>query len=205
MTISPADAAAIERVRAALADAAARLAAADARTEARARYQPAHRTLGVPRAERLIPAGRVWRLGVLLLGADADESTAERAPTLYATGALTRPHEPGRSTYIAASAERRRELRVAAYRGHFAPGESVNFNAPPIALDESLVEVPGALPLGASRREGPSPSVAASGPLLVRDGAALVRWSPTAPDALADFESYLADRVALLVTPPEGA
>lgn len=190
--VSPEDEAAIDRVRRALADAAARLAAAGARAEALAEYVPAGRTLLVPRAERLRPLGRVWRLGVLLLLASPENAKqaerAERAdspPVLFATGSLTRAGEPGRPTYVAASSERRRQLRVAAYRGHFAPGTSVNFDARPIRLDAGLV--------------------GASGPLTVQHGAACVRWTPSNPDALTPFDTYLAERVALLVTPPEGA
>jgi hypothetical protein len=106
-------------------------------------------------------------------------------PRLFATGSLTRSHEPGRPTFVAASAERRRQLRVAAFRGHYPPGTSVNFDARPIPLDESLV--------------------GSSGVLTVRDGRAYVRWRPDDPDAMTDFAAYLAERVALLVTPPEGA
>lgn len=186
--IADADAAAIERVRAGLTDAAARLLAAGARTEALAEYEPPGRVLLIPRAERLRPVAHVWRLGVLLLGADVQGAGVQGAgarPSLYATGSITRSHEPGRPTYQAASAERRRQLRVAAYRGHFEPGESVNFDAAPIALDESLV--------------------GASGSLTVENGQALVRWNTADPDVTTDFDAYLADRVALLVDPPAGA
>lgn len=187
------DAEAVARVRAALTDAAARLVAAGARTEALAEYVPATRRLMIPRPERMRRLGTVWRLGVLLLATGPVPGThAERtqidgveAPALYATGAITRAHEPGRTTYIAASAERRRQLRVAAYRGHFAPAETVNYDATSIPVDASLV--------------------GASGVLTVRDGAAYVRWMPSSPDSLAPFEAYLAERVALLEHPPAGA
>lgn len=190
----------IGRIETALVDAAARLTTAGARTEALAEYVPAGRTLLVPRAERMRRLGSVWRLGVLLLAADVEGPTgsagsdgsggrtgngAPAVPALYATGAITRAHEPGRTTYIAASAERRRQLRVAAHRGRFDPAETVNFDATPIAVDESLV--------------------GASGVLTVRDGEAYVRWSPTTPDAATPFAAYLAERVDLLVSPPEGA
>lgn len=186
-----ANAAAIEAVRAGLVDAAARLAAAGARTEALAEYEAPGRVMLIPRAERLRPVGRVWRLGVILLGVTGDrtdgrdEHGADAPPAVYSTGSVTRSHEPGRPTYQAASAERRRQLRVAAYRGHFAQGETVNYDAVPIALDESLV--------------------GSSGVLTVVDGCALVRWSPTDPEATTDFDAYLADRVGLLVDPPGGA
>jgi hypothetical protein len=187
------DGAAIARVRAMLRDAASRLTEAEARSEALAEYVPASRTLIVGRPERMRRLGSVWRLGVLLLTADAAVGrSVRRAPTdgpevpaLYATGSITRAHEPGRMTHIAVSAERRRQLRVAAYRGRFSTGETVNYNATPIELDESLI--------------------GASGPLTVRDGAAYVRWAPSDPGSLIPFEAYLAERVSLLVTPPEGA
>jgi hypothetical protein len=197
--VSPDDEAAIAGIRRALTDAAARLTAAGARTEALAEYVPAGRTLLVPRAERLRPLGMVWRLGVLLLmpagAADAQRSlpsgtaaasrVAGGPSALFATGSITRAHEPGRATFIAASAERRRQLRVAAFRGHYPPGTSVNFDATPISLDAGLV--------------------GASGPLTVHDGAAYVRWAPSNPDALTGFDAYLAERVELLASPPEGA
>ena len=187
------DEAAVAHVRSALADAAERLRAAGARTEALAEYVPARRVLFIPRPERLHRLGSVWRLGVLLLltephrgtGVGSAPAAAADDLRLYATGILTRSHEPGRTTFIAASAERRRQLGVAAFRGHFAPGASVNFDANPIPLDASLV--------------------GASGPLTVQGGAAFVRWRPTDPDALTDFDAYLAERVALLVDPPDGA
>ena len=46
---------------------------------------------------------------------------------------------------------------------------------------------------------------AASGPLVVRDGEVLVRWSHAQPDALMPLDRYLADRVDLLAHPPQGA
>ncbi|GAB3807503.1 hypothetical protein GCM10028798_32160 [Humibacter antri] len=196
--VAASDEAAIAHVLGALAGAAARLTAAGARVEALAEYLPSSRVLLVPRPERLRPLGTVWRLGVLLLMAEAADDAQRSAqsagstavgtppypPALFATGSITRAHEPGRTTFIAASAERRRQLRVAAFRGRYRPGTSVNFDAPRIPLDASLV--------------------GASGPLTVREGAALVRWSGD-PDALTAFDAYLAERVALLVEPPIGA
>jgi hypothetical protein len=202
--VSDADAAVLAEVRVRLSDAVAALSAAGARTEALAEDLPGGRVLLLPRPERLRPLGTVWRLGVFLLlatqpeGEDSTSRPSQRTergsaalshpagePRLFATGSLTRSHEPGRPTFVAASAERRRQLRVAAFRGHYPPGTSVNFDAQPIPLDESLV--------------------GSSGVLTVRDGRAYVRWRPAEPDALTDFATYLAERVALLVTPPEGA
>ena len=83
--------------------------------------------------------------------------------------------------------EVRRALRAAAQRGGFRDGETVNFGAEPIPLEvEALRD--------------------STGPLFVRDGRALVRWSAAAGDeAATGFAAYLAERVDLLAHPPEGA
>ncbi|WP_285114956.1 hypothetical protein [Leifsonia sp. fls2-241-R2A-40a] len=172
------DSAAIEGISAAIQDAVARLESADARQETLAEYIPARRKLLIPREPVLRRVGHVWRLGVFLLDASGE---------LRATGTLVRATPPGRPQYQSESAEHRRALRAAAQRGHFRDGETVNFDAPPIPLDAAVL------------RE-------ARGPLFVRDGHALVRWSATAGDAGArDFGGYLAERVELLSHPPDGA
>ncbi|SEB15141.1 hypothetical protein [Leifsonia sp. 21MFCrub1.1] len=169
---------AVERIRAAVAGAVATLTAAGARDEALAEYVPAHRRFLIRREPVLRGIGRVWRLGVFLLDADG---------TLRATGTLVRATPPGRPQYQSASAEERRSLRAAAARGRFRDGETVNFDASVIPLDASALR-------------------AATGPLFLRDGQPLVRWSPSAGDAGArGFEAYLAERVDLLAHPPEGA
>lgn len=87
--------------------------------------------LGVMRQRRwlprkLVPAGRAWRLGVLLLDRDG---------RLYETGAVTRAVEPQRGVASKSpDAELRREDRRAAVRGRFAEGETVNFGFAPIDL-----------------------------------------------------------------------
>ena len=130
-----ADADAIAGIRSALDDAVRRLTEAGARDEALAVLVPRRRTLGIPREPVLKPVGRVWRLGVLLLGADG---------TLYATGHLVRATPPGRTQYVSVSAETRRAYRAAAERGHFRDGETVDFDAPPISLTaEALRAAPG--------------------------------------------------------------
>lgn len=164
-------------IRSALAHAAATLAAVGARDEALAEFVPEHRVLLLTRKAAMVPLGRVWRLGVLLLDADA---------RVYATGLITRALPPGRRAYQAQSAEQRREFRGAAFRGPFERGETVNFDAVPIDLDDAAL------------RESP-------GPLLLRGGEAMVRWDRSSPDALTRLDEYLADRVRLLVDPPEGA
>ncbi len=75
--------------------------------------------------------------------------------------------------------------RAAAVKGGIAEGETVNFDASPIDLDELA-------------RAG------TSGPLVLRDGQVHVRWSATQADALTPLERYLADRVDLLAHPPAG-
>ena len=105
----------------------------------------------------------------------------DAAGTPYATGAVTRSTEPARRGYTARSAEDRAELRAAAYRGGFPEGETVNFAAQPIDLAEG------------------------SGPVVVRDGEVLVRWSPSRSAGLVAFTGYLRDRAELLADPPAGA
>jgi hypothetical protein len=118
---------------------------------------------------------RAWRLGVLLLSADG---------TVRATGAVTRAVPPGHPGHMAVSTEERREVRAAAFRA-FPPGTTVYLDAPVIDLD-ALRDAPG--------------------PLLLRDDRVVVRWSVSAPeDAARDLAPYLAERVDLLLHPPQGA
>jgi hypothetical protein len=173
-----ADARAVTDARALLKRTADELAAGGARDEALARFVPGRRVLGMTGRPSMKPLGRAWRLGVLLLARDG---------TLYATGAITRAVEPGHPGHVAVSAEQRREVRAAAHRGPFVEGEAVNYDTAPIEL------VPDALRT-------------TTGPLLLRDGRLLVRWSASAPDdAAAPFERYLAERADLLLHPPERA
>ncbi|UOE43052.1 hypothetical protein [Agromyces larvae] len=170
-----------EQVQGLVARAAARLQAAGARDEALASFVPARRVLGFPRAERMSRAGRVWRLGVLLVTDDG---------RVLGTGRVVRAEPEVRRSVTANSVAEQRAYRVAAIRGGFRTGETVNFDAVPIDLDELA-------------RSG------ASGPLVLgdrdRDREVLVRWSATDPTALAPFERYLAERVDLLVHPPQGS
>jgi hypothetical protein len=153
------------------------LSTAGARDEALADYVLPRRVLGVQRRAAMVPVGRVWRLGVLLI---------ENNGTLRATGLTTRAIEPGRAAYQSASAEIRREYRAAAFRGRFTKGETVNFDAPVIELDAEALTT-------------------STGPLFVRDREPLVRWSTQAPDSAArPFADYVAERVELLLDPPQG-
>jgi hypothetical protein len=168
---------AVERARALFAQTATRLSAARAADEVIADLEPASRRFGIARRARLRPIGRGWRLGVLLLGADG---------TVRATGSVTRAVPPGHPGHMAVSTEERREVRSAAFRA-FPPGTTVDFDAPLITVTpEGLRE--------------------AAGPLLLRDERVLVRWSLSAGDGAArDLEPYLAERVSLLLDPPQGA
>ena len=167
---------AIDSARAALEAAAGRLAGAP--DAAVAELEPARRRLGIPRPARLRPLGRVWRLGVLLLAADG---------TVRATGSATRAVPPGHPGHMAASTEERREVRAAAFRGPFPEGSTVYFDSPVIELTPEGLQ-------------------AGTGPLLLRGDRVAVRWSLSASDdAARDLEPYLAERVDLVLHPPQGA
>lgn len=171
------DAGAINRARTAIAEAVQRLGAAGARDEAVGEYVEPRRVLGIRREPTMRDLGRAWRLGVLLV---------DRVGTVRATGLITRVTEPGRPQYQSTSAEIRRAYRAAAVKGGFRAGDTVNHGTVPIPLDEHLR--------------------GAAGPLSVRDGEVVVRWSPAVADGDAlPLAQYLADRVDLLVHPPEGA
>ena len=166
-------------IRDAIALAVNQLGAANARTEALATYVPPHQVMVIIRKDAaLIPLGRVWRLGVFLL---------DQAGTLSATGATTRAVPPGYRGFQSVSAEDRRGYRSAAFRGPFAAGETINFDAASIDLDPDALRT-------------------STGPLFVHGDRALVRWNPSATEATSiDFGAYLAERVSLLLEPPEWA
>lgn len=168
---------AIERARAAVASAVAVLRDAGARTEVLAEYEPARRVLGIPRAPRLRPIARVWRLGVLVL----DEQGA-----LYEAGRVVRAERPARRSITANAVAEHRAYRAAAVKGGIAEGETVVFDARPIALD------PAALADDAAD-------------VQLRDGVVSVRWSPAQANALVPLDRYLAERADLLAHPPQGA
>ena len=167
----------VARARDLLAGAAAALRGGGARTETLAELVPARRVLGMPRAARMTAVGPVWRLGVLLI---------DEAGRAYATGHVVRAERSARKSVLAESVAQQRAWRAAAVKGGIPEGETVDFDAPPVDLDE----------LG---------RVGASGPLVLDGDAVFVRWSPTQPDALTPLDAYLRDRIDLLVHPPEGA
>lgn len=132
------------------------------------------RFLGIARAPRIVPHGTAWHLGVLLLTDDA----------VLATGDIIRSRQEARRGYTAESQRQRAALAAAAYRGGFAEGATVHVGWQELELD--------AVARGA-----------ASGPLVLRDGDLVVRWS--AAGAPMPLDAYLGERVDLLRHPPPGA
>jgi hypothetical protein len=172
---SPDEERAVDALREVLRRAVSRLESADAHDEALAEYVEARRVLLVQRNAVLRPVGRAWRLGALMLGHDG---------ALYATGAIVRAREAGVRNYQSQSAEERRDLRAAALRGKFSPGETVNHGWREIPLD------------AASLRSGEGPV------LFAPDGSLVVRWNAALGDgAVRDVAAYVDERVRLLVDP----
>jgi uncharacterized protein GlcG (DUF336 family) len=167
---------AVAAARELLIGAAAALRDGGARRETLAELVPARRVLGMPRAARMTPIGPVWRIGVLLV---------DEGGRAYATGHVVRAERAARKSITAEAVAQQRAWRAAAVKGGIPEGETVDFDAPAVDLDE----------LG---------RVGASGPLVLHDGGVLVRWSPAQPDALTPLDAYLRDRIDLLVHPPEG-
>ena len=92
-----------------------------------AQRRPARRLGPIQFAERLVPAGRAWRLGELLLTDDG---------ALLATGVVTRAIEPRQFAANKSPAEEaRRELQRAAVRGRFPTGAAVNVDSREIETD----------------------------------------------------------------------
>ena len=166
-------------VKSLLGSAASRLAAEGARDEALAVYVEPRKVWGITRQAVLRPVARAWRLGALLLGRDG---------TLYATGAIIRAGEAGVRNYQSQSAEDRRDLRAAALRGKFAPGETVNHGW--TVLDPAVFTRP-------APRGEPADVV-----FLAPDGTVRVRWNRALGDgASRELAAYLEERVRLLIDP----
>jgi len=168
----------VAEARTAIASAVDRLTAAGARTEALAELRTPARIGPLRRAPRFVPVGEVWRLGVLLLASGPD------AGRLFATGAVTRARDPRHRNFTSVSGEERREVREAARRSGFAAGQTVDYDAIPLPLDDTLGTV---------------------GPLALRDWRLFVRWNRLTPESLTPFDVYLRERVELLADPPEGS
>ena len=147
------------------------LVAAGVRDEALAAWKHSRGVFGIGASDSLVPAGRAWRLGVLLV---------DRGGFLYATGQVTRAMQPGRAAVNrSAAGEERRAIRAIAARGDFARGEVINHGWEPIALDDASL-------------------AAGSGPLTLENGVVMVRFD--AGDlGVAPLERYLADRVSILL------
>lgn len=178
MTTDAQDDLLIAGIRHTIGEAVDRLTAAGIADEALAAFVPPRRVFFLPRRAAMVPRGRVWRLGVFLLDRDG---------VLYRAGTTTRAVPPGHPGHSAVSTEKRRVYRAAAFKGPFAPGETVNFHASVIDLD------PERLRLG-------------DGPLLLSEGGALVRWGPPGGHETAwPFDAYIAERVEFLRHPSEGA
>ena len=147
------------------------LASAVAELQRRGAADEALATLKQPRfgRTRLVPTGRAWRLGVLLLDAEG---------RLFATGTVTRAVEPLRGvTNRSAEAEARRDLRRIAAHSRFPEGEAVNVDPVPVDLSPEALD------------EG-------SGLVLLEDGVVMVRWN--AGSGIRPLQDYLADRISLL-------
>jgi hypothetical protein len=163
------------RLHESLADVVRSLQASGARTEALASFEARRAILGIRRSPVMVPLGRVWRLGVLLLDAQGG---------LHEVGAVTRAVDPGRVTNQSLRAEERRDYRRAAFAGKFEPGDTVNFDTTPVRLNPESLHTD-------------------SGPLRLRGDTILVRWNKQPGDtALAELVPYLIDRAALLTAPP---
>ena len=152
----------------------ARRSLADAPQEKLGELLPERRILGIPRAARIAPRGAAWHLGVLLL---TDEGVLE-------TGDIVRAREEVRRGFTAESQRQRAALAAAARRGGFAEGETVHLGWHELDLD-------------AVQRGG------TSGPLALRDGEPVVRWSHSG--GVVPLAGYLEERVELLRHPPQGA
>jgi hypothetical protein len=149
----------------------ARLRTAGVHDESLAVLKHSRGVLGLGASDSLMPVGRAWRLGVLLLGKDG---------SLYATGEVTRAVQPGRAAVNrSAAGEQRRAIRAMAARSNFPRGEVVNFDWEPIALDAANL-------------------AAGSGLLSMRDGEIRVRIDPS-DIGVVPLERYLDDRVNILL------
>ncbi|WP_298041545.1 glutaminase [uncultured Microbacterium sp.] len=118
------------------------------------------------RGHRIVKIGEVWHIGVLLL---TDEH-------VLATAEVLRAADAGRRGYTAESARARAARRELALKGGFAEGEVAHIGWSVIDMD--AVDAGGE-----------------SGPLAMRDGVAMVRWSGSSWMPLA---AYLDERIALM-------
>jgi len=111
-------------------------------------WRTPRRILGVPRAARIEPVARAWRVGALLI---ATEGVA-------AVGEVVRAAEEVRRGYTAESARARADVRAAAARGGVPEGASIHVGWTELDFEE--LEVTGS-----------------AGPLVLVDGVPHIRWS----------------------------
>ena len=164
-----------DHIRESLAGAVRRLDDAGVADEALANFVRRKKVLGIERSPVMQPVGRVWPLGVLLLGRDG---------SLHATGKITRAVPAGYPGYQSPGLEVRRGYRAAAHAGKFVEGDTVNFDTREIVVDEVHAE---------------------STPLFVDDaGRARVHWNPNNLGQSRDLDAYLGDRVGLLIDAAAG-
>ncbi|HEX4402550.1 MAG TPA: hypothetical protein VHZ98_14605 [Galbitalea sp.] len=148
-----------------------RLETAGVHDESLAVWKHSRGLLGLGASDSLVPTGRAWRLGVLLVDRDGG---------LYSTGQVTRAVQPGRAAVNrSAAGEERRSIRAAAAHGNFPRGETINHGWAPIALDDASL-------------------ASGSEPLTVRDGVVFVRFGEVEPGVLP-LERYLDDRINVLL------
>jgi hypothetical protein len=149
----------------------ARLEAGGMHDESLAVWKRSRGVLGLGASDSLVPTGRAWRLGVLLL---------DRSASLYSTGQVTRAVQPGRAAVNrSATGEERRAIRAIAARGNFPRGEVINHGWTRIALDDASL-------------------AADSAPLSVHNGVVFVRFDP-GDLGIAPIERYLNDRLSILL------
>ena len=172
------DLAAFSEIRAVLSWVLTQLVTFEAKTEQLGDFVPAHKVLGFPRRARMLRVGEVWRLGIFLIDRDG---------TLLRASDNTRVVESPHIAHVSAYRTERHELMDSAFRAGFPAGSIVNFNATTLMLDAEGLAVP-------------------AHPLFRRGPHAFVRWRAGASDADALlFETYMAERLELLLNPPQGA
>lgn len=154
--------------------ASARRALAGVPTELLGQWTAPRRVLGIPRSPKIVPSGAAWHLGVLLV-TDAE---------VFATGDIVRARQEVRRGFAAESQRERAAIAAAAFRGGVPEGAPVHVGWTPLDLT--------AVARGT-----------ASGPLALRDGTPVVRWS--AAGGYQPLAGYLSERVELLRSPPERA
>lgn len=101
-----------------------------------------------------------------------------------AVGDILRARAEVRRGFTAEAQRARAALQASAFRGGFAQGATLHIDYTPIDL--AAVEAGGA-----------------SGPLALRDGIPSIRWS--AAGGWMPLDTYLSDRIGLLLDPPGAA